>query len=726
MLFPRKDDDCNGDDSECLKPVEQDTLTITLAVIIPVVVVILVLGFFLLKNYKKNRKEDLERDPDFDENGEGTALPDFPAHYPAPLKKQMEMEDPFDNRNSIRYPMNGAGVGGGANRFQGSQDDLRSGKSLGTGPPGRYMDSVVLPYQHDIGSKVSLDEYAKKLGGYDPAHMMNNTPRGSTYVSRTRNSSISNLNSLNPKNTSVSPQKSSLRHETNTEGETHNEDQTLQPPPTTARDYDYDQVKPGSGPQGFSTIPDNSMAENDTTFDANDVTVTDLDSDVTGPPPPNFGVHYENETSSTINEGLNRQLANNKTTETFNTTKDHFDEEEEQENTSPHHDFTAHKQSPFDDTQDLSTPAKQKLLGHDDLMLRNVSHDVIDGDFDFSNESGSQGAGSMVNNEQDTANTSATNLEIPDSSQQRKSPRISAFNLLKNDSDDEDGDENQYEGNKAEARMSKLNPGQEEELKRMKSVYKLYFDHGTSTKPRKDVNMIEEDEHETSHDFEPGPEVPEMDSLKINKDLKTDADYDKRLTTTSSVYLDNFGDEEQQYNYYLQDQNFQQFYQQHREQNPQFYYPQNYSQNYNSPPPPPAVQEPMQHLPHPSDIRKSTIQTYTNFQPRTKGVSATSPPMKQPFNPIENQGVWNQTSPTMNSGRFMPPSSNGMSPEGMSSAPSASQLARSSVSMLNPVTEITKQRKFKPAGSLPSAHTNNHIYASYGHQSEMYNQQGRY
>ena len=46
------------------------------------------------------------------------------------------------------------------------------------------------------------------------------------------------------------------------------------------------------------------------------------------------------------------------------------------------------------------------------------------------------------------------------------------------------------------------------------------------------------------------------------------------------------------------------------------------------------------------------------------------------------------------------------------SIPSATQVSRSSVVMLNPVTEITKSRKFKPAGSLPNT---NQLHAQFGH-----------
>jgi hypothetical protein len=160
--------------------------------------------------------------------------------------------------------------------------------------------------------------------------------------------------------------------------------------------------------------------------------------------------------------------------------------------------------------------------------------------------------------------------------------------------------------------------------------------------------------------------------------------------------------EVQQYNYYLHDQNFQQFYQQHIQSLP-----------------------PLQSLPPASDFRKSTIQTYTDYQPRSKNNNlsqgATSPPMKQPFVPIENDNVWTSpvSSPTMNSNSASFGSNSNLSQGKLPSLPSATQLARSSVVMLNPVTEITKQRKFRPAGSLP--HNNGHAYAA-NYQQQQYTQ----
>ena len=58
-LNRRKDDDECENDSEgsCQKPVNDDSLTIGLAIGIPVFVILCVLSFFLFRNYRKGKKE---------------------------------------------------------------------------------------------------------------------------------------------------------------------------------------------------------------------------------------------------------------------------------------------------------------------------------------------------------------------------------------------------------------------------------------------------------------------------------------------------------------------------------------------------------------------------------------------------------------------------------------------------------------------------------------------
>lgn len=650
-LAIRDDNDCDGKNKhspQCQKPTTTGGLSIGLAVGLPVLLIAVALGYFLYRNYRKAKKEDMEHDPDFDENGEATALPDFkPYQANSPTgnfnnNPIYEMEDPFDNRN-IRSPY---GRGYGDNR------------SLTSAAPSKGVESFILPYHHQMGSKVSLDEYARQLGEYGPS-------RGS-YVpgpSRTRNSSLSNINYLPHPNkaTSVSPQKSNLKYEN----------------------------------KNYENIPNRTI--DDATHDETDDSDDSIDEGLSS----HFAINYENELSAKLNKS-DEDSFHSGHNETL------YDEVQE-----PVINNVERQASPFGDHANVE----------DDSKLIEDEH--IDGDFDFSNESGLSAAQTMEH-DHETANTSTSNLgdkpnhseitqansemtfeadddmglgskstdpidntsvgEDPTVNVARKSPRISKFNLFKNVSDEEDLDENQI-----------LSVEQEEELTRMKSVYKLYFDRENTIKKKGgegqgSSQVFTPDLNQPLPDTEPEPEPEQY--LKVNNDIKADTDYNKRLTATSSIYTElndinhsNSYDPQQQvqqYNDLQQDQRFQQFYQQHLQS-----------------------LLPLQQLRHPSDIRNSTIQTYTDYQP--KSMSITSPQMKQPFVPIENDSVWSSpvNSPTLSNNEFFDNNTN------MKSTPSATQLARSSVVMLNPVTEITKQRKFKPAGSLPNVHQNNHAYANY-------------
>ncbi|OWB62209.1 hypothetical protein B5S29_g3131 [[Candida] boidinii] len=79
-------------------------LTIGLAVAIPVAAVILVVCFFLYKSYRRNKKESLDDDdPDF--NGDNTVLPDYPSKEEYYKSGSIAGDDnPFENKYSVRYP----------------------------------------------------------------------------------------------------------------------------------------------------------------------------------------------------------------------------------------------------------------------------------------------------------------------------------------------------------------------------------------------------------------------------------------------------------------------------------------------------------------------------------------------------------------------------------------------------------------------------------------------
>lgn len=691
----KDDDDCDDDSlGSCQKPVNDDSLTIGLAIGIPVFVILCVLSFFLFRNYRKGKKESMEHDPDFDETGEATMLPDFP-------NQKQYMEDPFHNRNSVRYPgLNHAAKESTTSLTQTVQADP-------------YLDNFVLPYHHQTGSKVSLNEYARQLGEHQP---YGNTPRASTYFNRTRNSSFSNVNGSIGGEHSISPQKSKLKPEASNQRDKSPLRSMGKP---TSNDY--------------TNLPNESVAEFQ---DPQDDTVEDNTSDlesasnsessaVSGTGGEKFAVNYENESELALNEPINPQnhskfIPTGHARQSFDSTSEETDvyTAKSGESDSALDRDIDNRDDTIDATVDETvdgttvednlneTNEETDIVSNDEpkSVEEAVSREAVQSPFeddnakelsmndnernnldtDVSQETTSPELDELRNSTNTTA-TTVGNLDLPTGPPGRsKSPRISAFNLLKNDSDDE---------NEIDDQEKFLSPEEEEELRRMKSVYKVYFDR------EKSQNSKFGDAR--THEFTPDPDYPlgdlphKIDYLRINKDLKTDTNYDKRLTTTSSIYSETpiFSSEEQQF--YHNQQEFV--------NNPNIIYqapPQQYQ------PPPPDL-PPLQQLPPPSDIRKSTIQTYTDYRPRTKNQAV--PNGKQPFVPIENDQVWTSpiASPSMQS-----QSSFGQSQQSLSTmtsnlttahtVPSATQLSRSSVVMLNPVTEITKQRKFRPAGSLPS------------------------
>lgn len=643
---------------QCEKPVSDNSVTIALSIVLPCLAIVAVLGYFLYRNYRKDKKESLEHDPDFDENGEATALPDYP---------QMKdyQEDPFHNRNSVRYPMDYS------NNKPYSKQYERASKQQQR-PLDPYLDSFVLPYQHQTGSKLSLDDYARKLGdlqGYQtPSNVGSRSRSGSMHLD------------------------GNLKH-TMAEGRGHSRKPSSAKSPSKKKD----------GKQ-YTNIPndsDPSMAEPNARDIGRGVQEeTSDESENYSSPEEKFVVSYENESVPNVNNDV-PQI---------------FVSEENEESTE-------NSNSPFDDQQDQATNTTESTMETIPHTKQAATNNYDDGDFTFSTEG-------------DTRNTTATEQLT---TSKPRSPRISAFNLLKNDSDNEE-EENEDDN---DDEMNELSPEQQEELKRMKSVYKVYFDKevtGEAAPTRK---------YEIDENYPPVPD-------KINDELKMDTEYAKRFSNTSSVYQEQdeqqFVQQHQQYYYDQFNQQYQQeygspvdpqLYQQFQEQQYYNYYEQQQQQRIKeSKRPLPALQK----IPRPSDIRKSTLQTYTDFKPSMKNQTVTSSPTgKLPFVPIENDGVWTSpvNSPSIQSQASFPlqhqhsiqpdgyfPSAQHQQPSSSSSltqqqqrnvspstnVPSASQMARSSVVMLNPVTEITKQRKFKPAGSIPRINNNPRPgYQQFGH-----------
>ena len=657
--------DCKHSKSNlCQKPVSSNALTITLAVVVPTVIVCIVLGYFLFRNYRKNKKEELEHDPDFDENGEATALPDLPNH-------KYEMEDPFHNRNSVRYPqpvMN--------EKFNRSSTSLAH--TVKTDP---YLNHV-LPFHHQINSKASLDDYARHLGeisGFDQTTSI----RSSAFAGGSRMSSLSYATPSHHM-TNTSPQKSQLRTE------------------LSAVDYAPKSPTKQVGAKKYTNIPNHSTSsfnkERERKQEVSDLeSVSDSedgfeDSNLSASQGANnekFLVVYENESIPALKTSTHHPEPTVDHVSAVNNVVSNMD------------------RSPFDNAGDETVNTTHTM----ESKLQ-IDNEPIEGDFDFSTENTTQDPdNSHLDPDNSASHLDPHHLDSQGKDTARsKSPRISAFNLLKNDSDDED--EN----------ADKLNSDQEEELKRMKSVYRVYFDGDKQAEDK----GFQPDSSKPLPEIGPSVHNVRDEQVRINKDLKVNTDYDKRMTTTSSIYteavpLHSVNVNQQDYNqqdYNQQDYNQQdynqpnEYYQQQQEQ---YYYQQQHQQDQNQPVHPDQPLAPLRLLRNASDIRKSTIQTYTDFHPRQKNPANSPTQQRQLYSPVENTSSWSSplSSPVINSNPSMslnlqqqPPQQQqsyfpAQNPAQNGTVPSATQLSRSSVVMINP-TEITQLRKFKPAGSLPS------------------------
>lgn len=182
------DSSCTGK-QKCQKGTNVTGTAVGLSIGIPVFVFLCIIGFFVWRSYKKGKKEaETDNDPDF--YGETTVLPDYPNK---PTRggdggDVFDQDDgvsfysnPFAN-DSARYP----------SKVLNNQDMLNQTQNrVGSGARGNaYFESFKLPYQHNTGSKASLDEFAREMGSEYPAYQLTSRPN-SPY--RSANSSSINL-----------------------------------------------------------------------------------------------------------------------------------------------------------------------------------------------------------------------------------------------------------------------------------------------------------------------------------------------------------------------------------------------------------------------------------------------------------------------------------------------------------------------------------------------------
>lgn len=609
----------NSNDPSCQKPVSENAVVIAVSVVVPIVVICMVLGYFWYRNYRKYKKEELDQDPDFFENGEATALPD--------LSKQYELENPFEADDTAKFPRPRPG----SRAVYGSNGHNHSEVSL----PQSYtnekrFDSFVLPYSNQTASKADLDEFARHIGVTD---------RASTLYLDSRNSSVTNLDG-GAASSYISPTKKNHKH-------------NQLPSPTVMTS-----PSPKKKPRDYAHLPNLS----ETALALGSAPVVERladDGDSSSSSTNDFDIKYENNNSRSA-------LVEERDDDTATSSRVVSDKTKMETETT----LNTTMESPFVESKD-------------------------------------------INNRNDNENNHDNDKTVT----AKKSVRISDFNMLLNDS--------------SAAELSNMDPEeeevlaqQEEEVKRMKSIYQVYFDRNKSMKVNNKENnnsndvenhppmpqiVLPEEAGEDSSSLTPNEEDPDG-HLKINKELKANNDYEKRFTTASSIYTENVlfnADEgnntqyphQQQFEY----QNYNQYpvYDQYGQPiQYQYQLDPNYpvqSDQYGQEYIPPSELPPLQKLKNASDIRKSTLQTYTDFEPHLKGSALVG--QKSAFDPVTQPEVW--SSPAISQETFAKPNESvaSLPSSSLGTTPSASQLARQSVVMTNP-TAIPKKTKFRPAGRI--------------------------
>ncbi|KAG7819568.1 hypothetical protein KL928_002242 [Ogataea angusta] len=255
-----------------------------------------------------------------------------------------------------------------------------------------------------------------------------------------------------------------------------------------------------------------------------------------------------------------------------------------------------------------------------------------------------------------------------------------------------------------------ISPEEEEQINRMKSVYKVYFSRENSLKSKKSNHMFFEDqdmpplpqlpqneEQDSSHQPEYASEPSQENDVSAQQQgEETDFEYangngrpeltldtsinDHRASYASSVYLDNGAVPVQQQGHpFYPHQHIQNILNQQQSQ--AHYYRQMAAQQRK--PQHYPVKQKLENLPSPHELnnRNSTLETFTQFEKQRKytGKKGQSPAvMQQNFSPIENT-------------QWGPSQTN-------SSQPSPHQI-RDSIAMFNPV-DINYKKTYKPSGTL--------------------------
>lgn len=292
---------------------------------------------------------------------------------------------------------------------------------------------------------------------------------------------------------------------------------------------------------------------------------------------------------------------------------------------------------------------------------------------------------------------------------------------------------------------------EDEDIKRMKSVYRVYFDRENSIKkpnsnvPQSDVPPLpkvdteqlpepelkvyeNEDEANTSLSSLDPKQNSSSNLLSVAPQQNDESTFAAKHRAVSSIYstipLAQFDDQPQppQQAYYQQNPRY---HPQQQQQQPQHIYqppyPQGQYQQHSQPPSPqlshqpqfaPPPLEPLQSLPTPNKMDYNSIVTQTDYAPKKSLTTGNKKPdlSIKPFNPLHySDQIFTPTSPISPPSQQFPQqpqaSFNSSSGDRNITPPSPHHI-RQSIVMMNPV-EIGKQRIYRPAGSFSQMNSAN-------------------
>ena len=483
--------DCSGADSNlplCEKPTPSNGLEIALGVGIPLVVILLVLSFLIVRNYRNEKREAMEHDPDFDENGHPTALPDLPAFTKSAY--------PFAQNQNHFAGMSGFPLMELQSKFS---QDVKSSERRST-----YADSIVdgfvLPYRSQTGSKASLDHFVRQFGDSNNYKHKKITPSQSTasmHNQQVMSLSRSNFNistsNLNTYSRGDSPHKRSGGGYS-----TKNGTNTLIPYKDTAFDASLSltegsriniENKPESEPVLFLPRSKKGEVPSAKAYAATKE-VSPAASEIMSVHDAEYDTEDERYRKARSDPIRNDRGISEPTADDYEYYPDGIDDL----NTT-----TGDFLSPFDEKFDNQLLSQQTESSEPDKLRDN----------------------SEMNLSVDDTNKSQS--ETSSKTKPLKEARMSFFNMLQNVSDDDVAD--------STARDQKMTEEQELELARIKSLYQIYFDRSNSMKSVGDVQ---------GPSFQPDLTQPTpslaVDYLKAQTSSDSKPAYDPRGIKASLIY----------------------------------------------------------------------------------------------------------------------------------------------------------------------------------------------